>query len=128
MYPPIAAACRTIIRSDSGRGRIDVFHAFEFHYQGQRATLGAGRHGCLSAGTRCVSLRAEIASNICARFRTRDRAIVTEPFADKHHVRVGRSCCIFRSAREFGPLTVAGIYYDYSSDRGFVILRSLARC
>ena len=50
-----------------------------------------------------------------------DRAIVSEPFANKHDVRAGdASRC--RSASTRSPVTVAGVYYDYSSERGFVIL------
>ncbi len=50
-----------------------------------------------------------------------DRAMVTEPFADKHHVRTGDVLQIPLGAR-IVALTVAGIYYDYSSDRGSVLV------
>ena len=50
-----------------------------------------------------------------------DRAIVTEPFADKHHMHVGDVLHIPLGTRTVA-LTVAGIYYDYSSDRGSVMV------
>ncbi len=47
---------------------------------------------------------------------------------NKHHVHVGQVLRIPLGDR-LVPLTVAGIYYDYSSDRGFVIVdrRTLLR-
>jgi len=41
-YPPISPEIPRILRSLPGVTDIDVFTAFEFRYQGQRATLGAG--------------------------------------------------------------------------------------
>jgi putative ABC transport system permease protein len=48
-------------------------------------------------------------------------AIVSEPFANKHHVHTGDTLRIPLGARAV-PLTVAGIYYDYANDRGFVLV------
>ncbi len=45
----------------------------------------------------------------------------TEPFSDKHHVHVGDVLKIPLGAHTV-PLTVTGIYYDYSSDRGMVLV------
>ena len=50
-----------------------------------------------------------------------DRAIVSEPFANKHDVRAGDRLTLPLGDRNV-TLTVAGIYYDYSSSQGYVIL------
>ena len=42
IYPPIADAVPEIIRKTPGVDDVDVFHGFEFRYQGTRATFGAG--------------------------------------------------------------------------------------
>ena len=47
--------------------------------------------------------------------------MVSEPFANKHSVHVGDVLHIPLGTRVV-PLTVAGIYYDYSSDRGFILI------
>ncbi len=47
--------------------------------------------------------------------------MVTEPFADKHHLRTGDVMHIPLGAHT-AALTVSGIYYDYSSDRGTVLV------
>ena len=41
-YPPLAARGSGDPRATPGVAAVDVFHALEFHYRGERATLGAG--------------------------------------------------------------------------------------
>jgi len=50
-----------------------------------------------------------------------DRATVSEPFANLHHVRAGDRIQVPIGAHNV-TLTVAGIYYDYSSSQGYVIV------
>jgi len=52
---------------------------------------------------------------------TGDFAIVSEPFASKHNVQIGSSVTL-RLAGANRPFKVIGIYYDYSTERGYVIL------
>ncbi|HJT87224.1 MAG TPA: FtsX-like permease family protein, partial [Bryobacteraceae bacterium] len=51
----------------------------------------------------------------------RDRAIVSEPFANKFGIRVGDRLTLPIGARDV-TVTVAGVYYEYSSSQGFVML------
>jgi putative ABC transport system permease protein len=46
---------------------------------------------------------------------------VSEPFANKHHVKTGDTLRIPLGNRA-AALQVAGVYYEYSSDRGFVLV------
>jgi putative ABC transport system permease protein len=50
-----------------------------------------------------------------------DRAIVSEPFANRNGVRAGDFLTIPLGARTV-TLTVAGVYYEYSSSQGYVIV------
>jgi putative ABC transport system permease protein len=120
IFPPIAAPVPGIVRQTPGVAEVDIFHAFEFRYQGQRATFGGG---IMDIVRRRRSLRflSGSANEILTSLIGSDRAIVSEPFSVKHHVRVGDVLRIPLGAR-IVPLTVAGIYYDYSSDRGFVLV------
>ena len=68
-----------------------------------------------------LSARARIATPSCARCPGQDRAIVSEPFANKHSVRAGDRLDLPLGDRTVA-VTVAGIYYDYSSSQGCVIL------
>jgi putative ABC transport system permease protein len=51
----------------------------------------------------------------------RDRAVVSEPFALKHGVRAGDRLTVPIGGYTV-TLTVAGVYYDYSSSQGYVIV------
>jgi putative ABC transport system permease protein len=113
IYPPLDNAVPEIIRSTPGVGDVDVFHAFPFEYEGVRATFGAGSMEIVQhrRSLRFLSGGMPLAD---------DQAIVSEPFANKHRTHTGD---VLRIPLGNGivPLKVAGIYYDYSNDRGFVI-------
>jgi putative ABC transport system permease protein len=120
IYPPIASEVPVIIRKTPGVAEVDTFHAFEIRYQGTRATLGAGNMDIVRR-RRSLRFLSGSSNDILASLPNQNRAIVTEPFADKHHVRAGDVLNIPLGNVTL-PLTVAGIYYDYSSDRGFVLV------
>jgi putative ABC transport system permease protein len=120
IYSPIAAGVPAIVQSTPGVGSIDVLHAMEIRYQGLRATLG-GTDVNIRRGPSAPRFLSGDASEILASLPGHDRAVVTEPFADKHHIHRGDVMKIPLGSRTVA-LTVAGIYYDYSSDRGFVMV------
>jgi putative ABC transport system permease protein len=120
IYPPIAAPVEHIVEAAPGVQEIDTFRALEFRYQGTRATFGAGKIEVVRRRRSLRFLKGN-ADEILASLPGHDRAVVTEPFADKHHVHVGDVLEIPFGARTVS-LTVAGIYYDYSSDRGTVLV------
>jgi len=119
IYPPIDARVVEIIRGARGIDDIDLFHAFEFHYEGTRATFGAGVIDIVRR-RRTLPFLSGDSDAILASLPGRNRVVVSEPFANKHHVRAGDTIRI-----PLGPQTVAfavaGLYYDYANDRGFVL-------
>ena len=108
IYPPIDGAVAGIIEATPGVADVDVFHAFTFSYEGLRATFGGGN---MHVARRFLSGKAPAAGE----------AIVSEPFANKHHVRVGDVLRI-PLAKAVAALAVSGIYYDYANDQGFVLV------
>ena len=120
IYPPIAAPVADIIARAPDVDSIDILSALEIHYQGLRATFGGASMDILKR-VRALRFLSGDGNAILASLPGRDRCIVTEPFAEKHHVLVGDVLQIPLGDRT-AALTVAGIYYDYSSDRGFVLV------
>jgi putative ABC transport system permease protein len=120
IYPPIAPEVPEILAQTPGVAYIDILHALEIRFEGQRATLGGGKTAVLRSHHSLRFLSGN-ADEILASLPGRDRAIVTEPFADKHHVRTGDVIPLSLGTSN-AALTVAGIYYDYSSDRGFILI------
>ena len=104
-----------------GVAAVDRFRAYPITYDGLPATFAGGeavkQQG--NAGTRF--LRGEDRDAILSRLAQGDYAIVSEPFANKHDVRIGDVLRIplAGAVRKF---KVLGIYYDYSTERGYVIV------
>jgi len=120
-YPPMAAEVPAILASIPGVAAVDVFHALEFHYRGERATLGAGSLDIVRRYGRLRFLPGADRDAVLRSLPGRDRAIVSEPFANRHGMRIGDRLTIALGGREVS-LTVAGVYYEYSSSQGYVIV------
>ncbi len=121
-FPALSPQLPKLVAAIPGVEAVDIFHGMEFRYQGQRAMLGAGdidivrRHGRLrflpSTGSRDSILRS---------LQHRDNIIVSEPFANKHNVHPGDRITLPLGEHAV-TFTVAGVYYDYSTELGWVIL------
>ena len=120
-YPALAAEVPPLLAGVPGVAAVDVFHAVSFHYQGQRATLGGGDLDVVRRYGRLRFLPGENRDAILRSLPNQDRAIVSEPFANQHGVRAGDRLTLPIGDRNV-TLTIAGIYYDYSSSQGYVIL------
>ena len=119
LSPPVAPEVAPIVAGMPGVADIDAFHAFTFRYEGQQATFGAGASEIVRRYNAMRFLEGN-ADEILRSLPDHDRIIVSEPFANKHHVRTGDVLKIALGTT-VASLTVAGVYYDYSSHRGLVV-------
>ncbi|MBZ5575471.1 MAG: ABC transporter permease [Acidobacteriia bacterium] len=120
-YPPLPPEAPGILAATPGAAAVDFFHALEFHYHGERATLGAGNLEIVRRFGRLRFLPGEDRDSILRSLAGQDRAIVSEPFANKHGIRAGDRLTLPLGPRNV-TVTVAGVYYEYSSSQGFVLL------
>ncbi|MBZ5625880.1 MAG: FtsX-like permease family protein, partial [Acidobacteriia bacterium] len=120
-YPPLAAEVAPILTSIDGVAAVDVFSGLEFHYHGERVTLGAGDIDIVRRYGRMRFLPGEDRDAILRSLPGRDHAIVSEPFANKHRVRAGDRLTLPIGDHNV-TLTIAGVYYEYSSSQGYVIV------
>jgi putative ABC transport system permease protein len=118
-HPPLPPEASAIAASLPGVEAVDVFRAMEIEYQGLRASLGAGDSAIVRHYGRLRFLPGEDRDAILQSLPGQDRVIVSEPFANKHGVHAGGILELPLGDRTV-PVTVAGIYYDYSSERGWV--------
>lgn len=95
---------------------VDRFRAYPISYNGMPATLAGGETAKVSQDGRPTLLAGD-RREVIRRLPTCDCVIVSEPFANKHNVRVGD-----RITLSFGSFEVLGIYYDYASERGYIIM------
>ena len=120
-FPPLSPQVPPLIAGLDAVEAVDDFHALEFRFRGQRATLGAGNLDIMRRYGRLRLLPGQDRDAVLRSLPGRDRALVSEPFANKFGVRTGDTLALPLGARTV-EIAVAGIYYDYSSERGWVIL------
>lgn len=119
-HPALPAEAPALAASTPGVEAVDTFRAMEVEYQGQRVSLGAGDSTIVHRYGRLRFLPGEDRDAILQSLPGQDRVIVSEPFANKHDVHVGSVLDLPLGDRTV-RVVVAGIYYDYSSERGWVI-------
>mgnify|MGYP003386211035 CR=1 FL=1 len=109
------------IRKVAGIDAVDAFIEFPIEYNGLPANFGAGeidvmiKHGNLSF------VNGEPSSTVLRRVVGKDAGIVSESFALRHKVSPGDLLTLQSPSGPF-PVRVEGVYYDYSSDSGFIIV------
>ena len=120
-FPALSQEIPPLIAATPGVEAVDIFHGLEVRYGGLRTTLGAGDADIVRRYGRLRFLPGEDRDTALRSLIGQDRVIVSEPFAYKHNIRAGDTLTLPLGDRNVA-LTVAGIYYDYSSERGLVIL------
>jgi putative ABC transport system permease protein len=120
-HPTMSASIPDAIERLPGVAAVDRFRVYPIFYDGLPASLGGGETSKQQASAATRFLPGEDRNSILAKLPTGDYAIVSEPFANKHHVRVGDTLhlSLAGATRYF---KVLGIYYDYSTERGFIVL------
>uniref|UniRef100_Q01QQ7 ABC3 transporter permease protein domain-containing protein n=1 Tax=Solibacter usitatus (strain Ellin6076) TaxID=234267 RepID=Q01QQ7_SOLUE len=120
-YPALASEVAALLAATPGVAAVDVFHALALHYHGERATLGGGDLEIVRRYGRLRFLPGQNRDAILRSLPHADRAIVSEPFANRHHIRAGDRITLPLGDRTV-TFDVAGVYYEYSSSQGYVIL------
>jgi putative ABC transport system permease protein len=121
VYAPVSRSALVAIAGTPGIAALDVYHALPVTFHGERATLGAGDMEIVRRFGRLRFLPGEDRDSILRSLPGRDRAIVSEPFANKHGVAAGDIVELPLGDRTI-RFTVAGVYYEYSSSQGYVIV------
>ncbi len=100
---------------------VDRFRAYEVSYQGMPATLGAGETRIVARYGARPFLSGADPKSVFGQMPGRDNVIVSEPFANKHHVRAGDTLALALGGKQ-ARLHVLDVYYDYSNERGYIIM------
>lgn len=99
-HPTMSADIAQAIAHINGVASVDCLRAYPIQYQGLPATLAGADDTTLPPG---------------------NFASVTEPFANKHHVKIGSKIWL-PLAGALRTFEVRDIYSDYSTERGFILL------
>jgi putative ABC transport system permease protein len=121
VFPPIAPETARLVRAVDGVEAVDILSGMEIRYGGSRAGLGGEDLDILLKYGRLKFLPGEDRDAAIRSLMGQNRAAVTQAFANKYNLHVGDKVALplGNSRPEF---TVAGIYFDYASERGFVTI------
>jgi putative ABC transport system permease protein len=121
-HPTIAPDLADRIARLSGIESVSRFRAYEIEYQDLPVTL---------AGTEINANRPREFSNflsgrapggvVAELAGGGDAALVSEPFAYKHHVKAG-DCITLALGGKLVTFRIVDIFYDYGNERGFILL------
>jgi len=110
-----------VVAAHPGVAAVDRFRNFDVPYEGGLVILGAGdfevllKHGKLlfkTPGNWKEAVRSAIG---------RESVVISESFAIKHSKKVGDSVFL-PTPKGLSQFNVAAIYYDYSNDRGVLVM------
>jgi putative ABC transport system permease protein len=120
-HPTIAPGLAERIAQVPGVQSVGRFRAYEIDYQGLPATL-AGVDVDLKRSEQSLSyLSGRPAVEVLRELSAGDNALVSEPFANKHHVKAGDAITLPLGERR-ATFHVVDVFYDYGHEAGFIIL------
>jgi putative ABC transport system permease protein len=120
-HPTIERGVVDAISKLPGVAGVDWFRGYEISYEGQPSTLEAAETtGAHQLGS-VEFYSGRSSATIDAELRRGDYALITEPFANKHHLRTGDVVTLPLGAAQV-PLRIIDVFYDYGSEKGFVVI------
>lgn len=109
------------IRQVPGIDSVDAFVEYPIEYHGEPANLGAGELDVMVKHGNLMFLNGEPSSTVLRRVDGHDAGIISESFSLKHNLNVGDQITL-QSPNGPYQIRVEGVYYDYSSDSGYIVI------
>lgn len=100
---------------------VDQLCTYEIRYEGLPVTLGGMDARIGGKGRRRSFLSGAPAERVFPQLIGRNVVIVSEPFANKHHLREGDMLKLSLGG-SLASFRVLDVYYDYSSERGVILM------
>src|SRR5271166_2712171 len=104
-----------------GVAAVDRFRGYDISYQGLPATLGSADTRANHDLAKIRFLSGRPTSVVNAEMRSGDNAAVSEPFANKHHVRAGDNITLPLGKAQV-TFHVVDVFYDYGSEKGYIVV------
>jgi len=120
-HPTLSADTVDQLSKLPGVAAVDQFRAYNISYQGMPATLGGADMRIAARFGSRVFLSGAPAQSVLHQMLDQDAVVVSEPFANKHHIAPGGVLTLALGGKSVA-LRVVDVYYDYSNERGFVIM------
>jgi putative ABC transport system permease protein len=120
-HPTISPELADKIAALPGVAAIDRLREYEISYDGMPAGLGSVELRVLRSYHKADFLSGRSTSDVLAELREANAVIVSEPFANKHHVGRGDSITLLLGNAR-AAFRIADVFYDYSSERGAILM------
>jgi putative ABC transport system permease protein len=120
-HPTISTELTEKIAQLPGIAAIDRLREYEISYEGMPAGLGSIELNILRSYHNADFLSGRKTNEVLAELRDSQAVLVSEPFANKHYLRAGDSITL-SLGDNVSSFRVADIYYDYSSERGSILM------
>lgn len=120
-HPTITPELADTIATLPGVAAIDRLREYEISYDGMPAGLGSVDLRVLRSYHQADFLSGRPTNDVLAELRDANAVIVSEPFANKHHVQRGDSITLSLGNAKTA-FRIADVFYDYSSERGGILM------
>lgn len=111
-----------IIREHPQVAAVDPFRNFDVPYENSLVTLGVGEFNVLIGHGNLMFREPANWREAMSAMRGRDEVLASESFVIRYDKRLGDVVNV-PTPQGAKPFRIAGIYYDYSSDRGILVMQ-----
>jgi putative ABC transport system permease protein len=121
LHPTIAPDVADRIAATPGVESVSRLRAYEIQYQGLPASLAGASQGRNAPRQNLTFLSRRPSADILRELAAGNNAVVSEPFANKHHVKAGDAITLPLGERRV-TFRVVAIFYDYGHEAGYIVL------
>jgi putative ABC transport system permease protein len=121
LHPTIAPEVADRIAATPGVESVSRLRAYEIQYLGLPATLAGASQGRHAPRQNLIFFSRRPRADILRELAAGDNAVVSEPFANKHHVKVGDTITLPLGEQRVA-FRVIDIFYDYGHEAGYIVL------
>ena len=120
-HPTIEPGLAGRIAQVPGVENVSRFRAYETQYQGLPVTLAGAEFNASRPRLFSNFLSRRPPARVLQQLKSPDAALVSEPFASKHHARAGDSITLPLGGRAV-TFRIIDVFYDYGNESGFILL------
>ena len=121
LHPTIDPEVADLIAATPGVDSVSKLRAYEIQYQGLPASLAGASQGRSAPRQSLTFFSRRPSGAVLRELAAGDNAVVSEPFANKHHVKTGDTITLPLGARRV-PFRVIDTFYDYGHEAGYIVL------
>jgi putative ABC transport system permease protein len=121
LHPTIAPEVADRIAAVPGVESVSRLRAYEIQYQGLPASLAGASQGRAAPRQNLTFLSRRPRAGILRELAAGNNAVVSEPFANKHHVKAGDTITLPLGEQRVS-FRVIDIFYDYGHEAGYIVL------